>query len=71
MASQLFEKSEVAEAWGGKTVWILQDVLLEYVEQATAFKSQHHFDLSRNWETDDRSDEAKRLYNVRLSGARF
>lgn len=39
MASQLFGKSEVAEAWGGKTIWILQDVLLEYIEQTTAFRS--------------------------------
>jgi hypothetical protein len=37
MASQLFAKSEVADAWGGKTIWILQDVLLEYIQQTTAF----------------------------------
>jgi hypothetical protein len=38
MASQLFAKSEVAQAWGGKTIWILQDVLLEYIQQTTAFE---------------------------------
>lgn len=40
MASQLFAKSEAAEAWGGKTIWILQDVLLEYIQQTTAFRSE-------------------------------
>ena len=40
MASQLYAKSEVAEAWGGRTIWVLQDVLAEYIEQTTAFKAQ-------------------------------
>lgn len=40
MASQLFAKSEVAAAWGGKTIWILQDVLLEYIQQTTAFRPE-------------------------------
>lgn len=40
MASQLFAKSEVAESWGGKAIWILQDVLLEYIEQTTAFRPE-------------------------------
>jgi hypothetical protein len=41
MASQLFAKSEVAAAWGGKAIWILQDVLLEYIRQTTAFDPKH------------------------------
>ena len=41
MASQLFAKSEAAEAWGGKAIWIVQDVLLEYIEQTTAFRSSY------------------------------
>jgi len=40
MASQLFAKSEVAASWGGKTIWVLQDVLLEYIQQTTAFKPE-------------------------------
>lgn len=40
MASQLFAKSEAAAVWGGKTIWILQDVLLEYIQQTTAFKPE-------------------------------
>jgi hypothetical protein len=40
MASQLFAKSEAAASWGGKTIWILQDVLLEYIQQTTAFKPE-------------------------------
>lgn len=40
MASQLFAKSEAAESWGGKTIWILQDVLLEYIQQTTAFRPE-------------------------------
>lgn len=40
MASQLFAKSEIAEAWGGKTIWIMQDVLLEYIVQTTAFRPE-------------------------------
>ena len=40
MASQLFAKSEAAEKWGGKTIWILQDVLLEYIQQTTAFRPE-------------------------------
>lgn len=40
MASQLFAKSEAAASWGGKTIWILQDVLLEYIQQTTAFRPE-------------------------------
>lgn len=40
MASQLYAKSEVAEAWGGRTIWVLQDVLLDYIEQTTAFRAR-------------------------------
>lgn len=40
MASQLFAKSEAAAIWGGKTIWILQDVLLEYIQQTTAFNPE-------------------------------
>lgn len=35
MATQLFAKSALAEAWGGKTVWIVQDELLKNIELTT------------------------------------
>jgi hypothetical protein len=41
MVSQLIVKSEVALAWKGKTVWLLQDVLADYISSTTAL------DLSR------------------------
>jgi hypothetical protein len=40
MASQLFVKAEVAEAWGGRTIWVMQDVLLEYIRQTTDFRPE-------------------------------
>lgn len=36
MVSQLIVKSEVALAWGGKAVWVLQDVLVDYISKTTA-----------------------------------
>lgn len=36
MVSQLIVKSEVALHWGGKTIWLLQDVLVNYICQSTA-----------------------------------
>lgn len=35
MATQLFAKSAIAEAWNGKTVWIVQDELLKNIELTT------------------------------------
>jgi hypothetical protein len=40
MVSQFVAKSEIAEAWGGKAIWVFQDVLLDYIEQTTAFDSK-------------------------------
>lgn len=39
MLGQFVAKSEIAEHWGGRTVWVFQDVLLDYIEQTTAFAS--------------------------------
>lgn len=39
MLGQFVAKSEIAEHWGGRTVWVVQDVLLDYIEQTTAFDS--------------------------------
>lgn len=36
MVSQLIVKSEVGLAWGGKTIWILQDMLVNYISSSTA-----------------------------------
>lgn len=36
MVSQLIVKSEVALAWGGATVWVVQDVLADYICESTA-----------------------------------
>lgn len=46
MASQLIVKSQAATAWSGKTIWILQDLLAEYISSSTAldlhkFISEH------------------------------
>ncbi len=36
MVSQLIVKSEVGLAWGGKTIWVLQDLLVNYISASTA-----------------------------------
>jgi len=36
MVSQLVVKSEVALGWGGRTFWILQDTLVDYISATTA-----------------------------------
>lgn len=35
MATQLFAKSALAEEWGGKTIWLVQDQLLKNIELTT------------------------------------
>lgn len=36
MASQMIVKSQAAMAWGGSAIWVLQDVLAEYISSSTA-----------------------------------
>jgi len=36
MVSQFIVKSEVGLAWGGRTLWIMQDHLIEYISRTTA-----------------------------------
>lgn len=36
MASQLIVKSQAAMAWDGKTIWVLQDLLADYISSSTA-----------------------------------
>ena len=35
MVSQLIVKSQVGMAWGGKTIWLIQDVLADYISKST------------------------------------
>jgi hypothetical protein len=35
MAGQLIAKSEVANAWGGKAIWVMQDLLVDYMRENT------------------------------------
>lgn len=35
MVSQLIVKSQIGKAWGGKTIWILQDALANYISSTT------------------------------------
>jgi hypothetical protein len=44
MLGQFFAKSEIAAAWGGRAVWLVQDVLVEYIEQTTNFESANYED---------------------------
>ena len=38
MISQFFVKSQVAKHWGGMAFWIIQDSLMRYIENTTAFQ---------------------------------
>lgn len=40
MVSQLIPKSEAALSWGGKTIWVVQDRLMEYVSRSTRLNVQ-------------------------------
>jgi len=42
MVSQLTVKSQVAIAWNGKTIWLLQDVLADYISQSTALNLEKY-----------------------------
>ncbi len=41
MVSQLLAKSQVGLAWDGKTIWILQDVLADYISSSTGLNLRH------------------------------
>ncbi|MEY2942876.1 MAG: hypothetical protein RLY97_890, partial [Pseudomonadota bacterium] len=40
MASQLIVKSEAALNWGGKTIWVVQDALTDYIRKNTGLRLQ-------------------------------
>lgn len=42
MVSQLIVKSQVGIAWGGKTIWLLQDVLADYISHSTALNLEKY-----------------------------
>jgi len=35
MVSQLIVKSQIGKAWGGQTIWVLQDALADYISTTT------------------------------------
>lgn len=45
MVSQLVVKSEVGLKWGGKTYWILQDVLVDYISKSTALNIRNFLSM--------------------------
>jgi len=49
MMSQMIAKAEVVHEWGGKTIWVVQDVFWEYVNQTTGFNmDEFRVDASGN-----------------------
>ncbi len=51
MASQLVVKSEVANGWGGRAIWVVQDTLMEYIGKQTGLRlNELH---SPDWKTDE------------------
>lgn len=51
MASQLVVKSEVANAWGGRAIWVIQDALMSYIRRNTGLRVDELY--SPSWETDE------------------
>lgn len=48
MVSQLIVKSQVSIAWGGRTIWLLQDVLANYISQSTALNLEKYLSEHTN-----------------------
>jgi hypothetical protein len=74
MVSQLIVKSEVALHWGGKAVWIVQDVLVDYICSSTALDIRR-FLAERTNEVNmlslaygDRANETKGVIELSFSG---
>ncbi len=51
MASQLIVKSEIANAWGGCTIWVVQDSLLAYIDSKTGLQLEQL--RSSEWERNE------------------
>lgn len=48
MVSQLIVKSQVGLAWNGKTIWIIQDVLADYISSSTALDLEKYLSEKYN-----------------------
>ena len=48
MASQMVVKSEVANQWGGRTIWVVQDTLMDYIGRQTGLRLDELY--SPDWE---------------------
>ncbi|MFH1069207.1 MAG: hypothetical protein V1794_06245 [Candidatus Glassbacteria bacterium] len=48
MVSQLIVKSQVGISWGGKTFWLLQDVLANYISSSTALDLARYISENSN-----------------------
>ncbi len=48
MVSQLIVKSQVALAWNAKTLWLIQDVLADYISSSTALNLQSYLSEHAN-----------------------
>ena len=51
MASQLIVRSEIANAWGGCTIWVVQDSLLACIDSKTGLQPEQL--RSSEWERNE------------------
>ena len=49
MASQMVVKSQIANAWGGLTIWVVQDALMNYIRSNTGLRLDELH--SSEWQT--------------------
>lgn len=48
MMSQMIVKSEIANHWGGRTIWVVQDVLMDYIRSSTGLRAEE-LDATADW----------------------
>jgi len=46
MLSQFFVKCETLASWGGRTIWLVQDELVGYIEESTDFRRTNFRDTN-------------------------
>ena len=74
MMSQFIAKAQAGSEWGGKAVWIVQDLLWRYVERTTGFNRDAFYNdpngnvvvVVRRLETHDARDRSLDTYTLRL-----
>ena len=49
MASQMVVKSEIANRWGGRTIWVVQDALMDYIGRQTGLRLEELY--APSWKT--------------------